>query len=138
MTERNAGPARHGGTLALAAARANGASAMFTLSGGHVFPLYDAATHADPPMRLVDVRHEQSAVFAAEATARLALPRTVLRYAGGRELTLGDLGTEAGLLGGINAIIVGNYLTTLGRPAGADLDMLSRLKMPIKALSATL
>ena len=72
MTERNPGPARHGGTLALAAARAHGASAMFTLSGGHVFPLYDAATHADPPMRLVDVRHEQSAVFAAEATARLA------------------------------------------------------------------
>ena len=56
----------------------------------------------------------------------------------GRELTLGDLGTESGMLGGINAIIVGNYLTTLGRPAGADLDMLARLKMPIKALSATL
>ena len=72
------------------------------------------------------------------AAFRLALPRTVLRYAGGRELTLGDLGTEAGMLGGINAIIVGNYLTTLGRPAGADLDMLGRLKMPIKALSATL
>jgi biotin synthase len=72
------------------------------------------------------------------AAFRLALPRTVLRYAGGRELTLGDLGTEAGLLGGINAIIVGNYLTTLGRPAQADLDMLARLKMPIKALSATL
>ena len=44
---------------------------MFTLSGGHVFPLYDAAVKADPPLRLVDVRHEQTAVFAAEATARL-------------------------------------------------------------------
>jgi biotin synthase len=72
------------------------------------------------------------------AAFRLALPRTVLRYAGGRELTLGDLGTEAGMLGGINAIIVGNYLTTLGRPAHQDIDMLNRLKMPIKALSATL
>ena len=72
------------------------------------------------------------------AAFRLALPRTVLRYAGGRELTLGDLGTEAGLLGGINAIIVGNYLTTLGRPAQDDLEMLGRLRMPIKALSATL
>jgi biotin synthase len=72
------------------------------------------------------------------AAFRLALPRAVLRYAGGRELTLGDLGTEAGMLGGVNAIIVGNYLTTLGRPAQADLDMLSRLKMPIKALSSTL
>ena len=42
------------------------------------------------------------------------------------------------MLGGINAIIVGNYLATLGRPADRDLDMLERLKMPIKALSATL
>ena len=46
-------------------------TAMFTLSGGHVFPLYDGAVKADPPLRLVDVRHEQTAVFAAEATARL-------------------------------------------------------------------
>ena len=44
---------------------------MFTLSGGHVFALYDAAVKGDPPLRMVDVRHEQTAVFAAEATARL-------------------------------------------------------------------
>jgi acetolactate synthase I/II/III large subunit len=61
----------HGGAHALAAARRHGVTTMFTLSGGHVFPLYDAATQADPPVRLVDVRHEQTAVFAAEATARL-------------------------------------------------------------------
>jgi biotin synthase len=72
------------------------------------------------------------------ATFRLALPRTILRYAGGRELTLGDLGTRSGMLGGINAIIVGNYLTTLGRPTDRDLDMLEELRMPIKALSQTL
>jgi acetolactate synthase I/II/III large subunit len=59
---------------ALAAARRHGVSVMFTLSGGHVFPLYDAAVKPqgpDTPMRLLDVRHEQTAVFAAEATARL-------------------------------------------------------------------
>jgi biotin synthase len=72
------------------------------------------------------------------AAFRLALPRTILRYAGGRELTLGDLGTREGMLGGINAIIVGNYLTTLGRPAAKDLDLLTELQMPIKALSKTL
>ncbi|MFI0355476.1 biotin synthase BioB [Actinomadura sp. 9N407] len=72
------------------------------------------------------------------AAFRLALPRTILRYAGGRELTLGDLGTRDGMLGGINAIIVGNYLTTLGRPAAKDLDLLIDLQMPIKALSKTL
>ena len=72
------------------------------------------------------------------AAFRLAMPRTILRYAGGRELTLGDLGTRDGLLGGINAVIVGNYLTTLGRPAETDLDLLNTLKMPIKALNETL
>lgn len=69
---------------------------------------------------------------------RLALPRTILRFAGGREITLGDLGAEKGILGGINAVIVGNYLTTLGRPAETDLDLLGELKMPIKALNDTL
>jgi biotin synthase len=69
---------------------------------------------------------------------RLAMPSTVLRYAGGRELTLGDLGTRDGLLGGINAVIVGNYLTTLGRDPEEDLALLTELQMPIKELSKTL
>jgi len=72
------------------------------------------------------------------AAFRLALPRTILRFAGGREITLGDLGTRDGLLGGINAVIVGNYLTTLGRDPDEDLALLDELKMPIKALSDTL
>ncbi|MDQ1052895.1 biotin synthase [Arthrobacter sp. SORGH_AS 212] len=74
----------------------------------------------------------------AIAAFRLAMPKTVLRYAGGRELTLGDLGTREGLLGGINAVIVGNYLTTLGRPATADLNLLVDLNMPIRELQKTL
>jgi biotin synthase len=87
---------------------------------------------ADYP--LVDGREALKTI----AAFRLALPRTVLRFAGGRELTLGDLGTREGMLGGINAIIVGNYLTTLGRPANNDIDMLGEMRMPIKALSQTL
>jgi len=72
------------------------------------------------------------------AAFRLAMPRTILRYAGGRELTLGDLGTRDGLLGGINAVIVGNYLTTLGRKPDADLELLAELKMPVRELQKTL
>jgi biotin synthase len=72
------------------------------------------------------------------AIFRLALPRTILRYAGGREVTLGDLGTRDGLLGGVNAVIVGNYLTTLGRDPSDDLALLAELSMPIKAFSASL
>jgi biotin synthase len=72
------------------------------------------------------------------AAFRLALPRTTLRFAGGREITLGDLGTRDGMLGGINAVIVGNYLTTLGRSPDEDLALLEDLQMPVKALSDTL
>jgi biotin synthase len=81
---------------------------------------------------------ESSEALRTIAAFRLALPRTILRYGGGRELTLGDLGTRDGLLGGINAVIVGNYLTTLGREPGEDLALLEDLKMPIKALSSSL
>jgi biotin synthase len=65
---------------------------------------------------------------------RLALPDVILRYAGGREVTLREL-QALGMTAGINAIIVGNYLTTLGREPGEDLQMLDDLRMPIGALS---
>jgi biotin synthase len=65
---------------------------------------------------------------------RLVIPFATLRYAGGREVVLGDL-QAAGILGGANGMIVGNYLTTLGRPAPDDLRMLRDLQVPIKALT---
>jgi biotin synthase len=89
------------------------------------------------PFGALDVLPAADALRAI-AAFRLALPRTIVRYAGGREITLGDLGTRDGLLGGINAVIVGNYLTTLGRPPAEDLVLLDELRMPIRALSAAL
>jgi biotin synthase len=71
------------------------------------------------------------------AIFRLGLPGVILRYAGGREVTLRDL-QAMGLTSGINALIVGNYLTTLGRPAEDDLRMLSDLRMPVGALSSVI
>jgi len=68
------------------------------------------------------------------ALFRLGLPGTILRYAGGREVTLGEL-QEVGMRSGVNALIIGNYLTTLGRSPQEDLAMLERLSMPIGALS---
>jgi acetolactate synthase I/II/III large subunit len=88
----------HGGALAVAAARRHGIEEMFTLSGGHVFPLYDGAVKADPPLRLVDVRHEQTAVFAAEATAKL------LRRPGLAVLTAGP-----GVTNGISAVTTAHF-----------------------------
>jgi biotin synthase len=68
------------------------------------------------------------------ALFRLGLPAAILRYAGGREVTLREL-QAMGLTAGINALIVGNYLTTLGRTPEADLQMLDDLRMPIGVLS---
>jgi len=88
----------HGGAQAVAAAREHGVQTMFTLSGGHVFPLYDGAVTADPPMRIVDVRHEQTAVFAAEATARLT------RSPGLAVLTAGP-----GVTNGVSAVTTAHF-----------------------------
>jgi acetolactate synthase-1/2/3 large subunit len=85
--------AGHAGQLAVAAARAHGVETLFTLSGAHVFPLYDGAVTADPPMRLLDVRHEQTAAFAAEATGKLT------RVPGLAVLTAGP-----GVTNGVSAI----------------------------------
>ena len=71
------------------------------------------------------------------ALFRLALPEVILRYAGGREVTLRDL-QALGMTAGINALIVGNYLTTLGRSPDQDLRMLDDLRMPVGVLSKVL
>jgi acetolactate synthase I/II/III large subunit len=71
---------------------------MFTLSGGHVFPLYDGAVTADPPMPIIDVRHEQTAVFAAEGTARLT------RSPGLAVLTAGP-----GVTNGVSAVTTAHF-----------------------------
>jgi acetolactate synthase I/II/III large subunit len=83
----------HAGELAVAVARAHGVETMFTLSGAHVFPMYDGAVKAEPPMRIVDVRHEQTAAFAAEATGKLT------RIPGLAVLTAGP-----GVTNGVSAI----------------------------------
>lgn len=69
----------------------------------------------------------QGEALRAVAAFRLAMPSAQLRFAGGTELALGDDGTEAGLLGGANAIIGGNYLTTFGRPMEKDRDAVDRV-----------
>jgi acetolactate synthase-1/2/3 large subunit len=98
MTQSDSTVEGHGGDLALAAARAHGVEQMFTLSGGHVFPLYDAAVKAGPPMPIIDVRHEQTAVFAAEATAKLT------RRPGLAVLTAGP-----GVTNGVSAVTTAQF-----------------------------
>lgn len=62
----------------------------------------------------------------AIAIFRFILPKQILRYAGGREAIMGEL-QHLGFQAGINAMLVGNYLTTLGQPAEEDQKMLESL-----------
>jgi biotin synthase len=73
---------------------------------------------------------EPRAALQAVALFRLVLPGAWLRLAGGREKVLGEL-QAMGLLAGANALIVGNYLTTLGRSADDDRALLDALGMPV-------
>jgi acetolactate synthase-1/2/3 large subunit len=88
----------HGGRLAVDALAAWGVGELFTLSGGHIFPFYDGAVKASNPLRLVDVRHEQTATFAAEGVAKLT------RRAGVAALTAGP-----GVTNGVSAITTAHF-----------------------------
>lgn len=97
----------HGGHLALAALRAFGVREMFTLSGGHVFPLYDAVQASDGAVRLIDVRHEQSAVFAAEAVAKLQRRPAVAALTAGPGVTNGISGLTSAYFNGAPVVVLG-------------------------------
>ncbi|ADG89612.1 hypothetical protein TBS_29550 [Thermobispora bispora] len=96
---------KHAGDVAVAVAKAYGAETMFTLSGGHVFPLYDGAVHEG--MRIVDVRHEQSAVFAAEATARLTRKPGLAVLTAGPGITNGVSGIATAHFNGSPVVVLG-------------------------------
>ena len=111
--DRNVGTATgretsgHAGQLAVAVARAHGVETLFTLSGAHVFPMYDGAVKADPPMRILDVRHEQTAAFAAEATGKLT------RVPGLAVLTAGP-GVTNGISALAQAYFAGSPMVVVG------------------------
>jgi acetolactate synthase I/II/III large subunit len=86
----------HAGQQAVAAMLGFGTDVMFTLNGGHIWPLYDAAR--DQGMRVVDTRHEQAATFAAEAYAKLT------RRPGFAALTAGP-----GITNGVSAITSAHF-----------------------------
>lgn len=88
------------------------------------------------PMALRTPLEPREALHAI-ALFRLVLPWTLLRLAGGREIALKDL-QSAGILGGVNGLIIGNYLTTLGRTPQDDVKMLHDLDVPVRALQDVL
>ena len=81
------GGAPHGGQLVANRLRANGVSKLFTLSGGHLFSIYDGCRYEG--IDIVDVRHEQSAAFAAEGWAKATREPGVCALTAGPGVTNG-------------------------------------------------
>lgn len=81
----------HGGRLVAKALKSRGVSHLFTLSGGHLFSIYDGCKAEG--IEIVDVRHEQSAVFAAEGFAKAT-----------RRLGVAALTAGPGVTNGISAV----------------------------------
>ena len=97
----------HAGEHAVAVARAHGVRTMFTLSGAHVFPMYDGAVKAQPPMQILDVRHEQTAAFAAEATGKLTRTPGLAVLTAGPGVTNAVSAVAQARFGGSPLVVVG-------------------------------
>jgi acetolactate synthase-1/2/3 large subunit len=97
----------HAGEVAVAVARAHGVQTLFTLSGAHVFPMYDGAVKAEPPLRILDVRHEQTAAFAAEATGKLTRVPGLAVLTAGPGVTNGVSAVAQAQFAGSPMVVVG-------------------------------
>src|SRR5687767_12406682 len=97
----------HGGELALATLRQWGVDTLFTLSGGHIFPFYDAAVKREPNVRILDVRHEQTAAFAAEGTAKLTGRIGVAALTAGPGVTNGVSAVSGAFVNGSPILVLG-------------------------------
>jgi acetolactate synthase-1/2/3 large subunit len=95
----------HGGNFAAEALRQAGVDVLFTLSGGHLFPLYDGCVTAG--IRLVDTRHEQTAAFAAEGWAKVTRRVGVAALTAGPGVTNGISAVTGAHLNGSPMVVIG-------------------------------
>ncbi|MFI0433219.1 MAG: acetolactate synthase [Candidatus Nanopelagicales bacterium] len=145
----------HGGHHMIAAAQAYGVQTLFTLSGAHIFPLYDAAVggadgydQADRDntralregrMRIIDTRHEATAVFAAEGTAKLTRTPGFAAVTAGPGVTNSISPLASAYYNGVPLVLVGGRAPEFRRGTGAlqEIDHLP-LVAPVTTYAATL
>jgi acetolactate synthase-1/2/3 large subunit len=97
--------ALHGGRLVAKRLKAHGVSKLFTLSGGHLFSIYDGCR--EEGIDIVDVRHEQSAAFAAEGWAKATREPGVCALTAGPGVTNGMSGMASALMNGSPILALG-------------------------------
>ncbi|MGI9018251.1 MAG: acetolactate synthase [Euzebya sp.] len=120
MTEQYAS-----GALAMHALKAAGIEHLFTLSGGHIFPLYDGCRQTG--VTLWDFRHEQSATFAAEGLAKLTRRPQVAALTAGPGVTNGISAVASARFGGSPILVIGGRApaSTWGTGSLQEIDHVS-------------
>src|SRR3954452_15991803 len=111
----------HPGEQAVAAMLAFGTDTMFTLNGGHIWPLYDGARNQG--MRVVDTRHEQTATFAAEAYAKLTRKPGLAALTAGPGITNGVSAITSAWFNGTPLVVLGGRAPEARWGAGSLQEM---------------
>lgn len=110
------------GHLAMRALKGAGVEHLFTLSGGHIFPLYDGCRHEG--MRIIDTRHEQTATFAAEGMAKLTRRPQVAALTAGPGVTNGASAVAGAKFNGSPVLVIGGRapMATWGSGSLQEMD----------------
>ncbi len=121
-----------GGALIAEVLRKQGVRFLFTLCGGHISPILVGAKQAG--IRVIDVRHEVNAVFAADAVARLTGVPGVVAVTAGPGLTNTITAVKNAQLAQSPVIILGGATATVlkGRGALQDIDQMALMRPHVK------
>ncbi|XP_074423274.1 2-hydroxyacyl-CoA lyase 2 isoform X2 [Larus michahellis] len=119
---------RHGGELVAEVLKAHGVRFLFTLAGGHISPILVASEKVG--IRVVDTRHEATAVFAADAVSRLSGRIGVAAVTAGPGVTNTVTAVKNAQMAESPLLLIGGAAATLqkGRGALQDIDQLSLFK----------
>ncbi len=101
----------HGGRLIARRLKAHGVEKLFTLSGGHLFSIYDGCR--EEGIDIVDVRHEQTAAFAAEGWAKVTRTPGVAALTAGPGVTNGMSAMGSALMNHSPIVVLGGRAPAL-------------------------
>ncbi|MCW2966690.1 MAG: thiamine pyrophosphate protein binding domain protein, partial [Solirubrobacteraceae bacterium] len=126
----------HGGRLIARRLKAHGVTKLFTLSGGHLFSIYDGCR--EEGIDIVDVRHEQAAAFAAEGWAKVTREPGVAALTAGPGVTNGMSAMASALMNNSPMVVLGGRAPALrwGQGSLQEIDHVPFVR-PVTKFAAT-
>jgi acetolactate synthase-1/2/3 large subunit len=135
-TETEQSTQLHGGRLVAKRLKAHGVTKLFTLSGGHLFSIYDGCR--EEGIDLVDVRHESAAAFAAEGWAKVTRQPGVAALTAGPGVTNGMSAVASAQQNGSPMLVLGGRAPAMrwGQGSLQELDHVPFMR-PLTKFAAT-